>query len=105
LKDKTKPGHRKILALFLVDPTRTIPSSSDIPDQRRETYQELLLQAPLIQKLPEELRTMIFDRLENGFSRKEAEEIRLDLMKERAVTVESMDTKEESRFAHTFNMW
>jgi hypothetical protein len=34
LADPTKPGHRKILALFLVDPHRRIISSANVPPQR-----------------------------------------------------------------------
>ncbi|PRH78446.1 DUF4246 domain-containing protein [Streptomyces solincola] len=34
LVDPTRPGHRKILAFFLVDPDRTIVSTSDIPPQQ-----------------------------------------------------------------------
>ncbi|MFI1092052.1 DUF4246 domain-containing protein [Streptomyces sp. NPDC020917] len=34
LADPTRPGHRKILAFFLVDPSRTIVSTSDVPPQQ-----------------------------------------------------------------------
>lgn len=34
LADPTRPGHRKILAFFLVDPTEQIVSTSDIPPQQ-----------------------------------------------------------------------
>ncbi|GAA1980205.1 DUF4246 domain-containing protein [Catenulispora subtropica] len=34
LADPTRPGHRKILAFFLVDPTVTIVSTSDVPPQQ-----------------------------------------------------------------------
>ncbi|MDT6985344.1 DUF4246 domain-containing protein [Streptomyces lusitanus] len=34
LQDPTRPGHRKILAFFLVDPSRTIVSTSDVPPQQ-----------------------------------------------------------------------
>jgi hypothetical protein len=34
LKDPTRPGHRKILAFFLVDPSETIVSTSDVPPQQ-----------------------------------------------------------------------
>ncbi|KAJ5635052.1 uncharacterized protein N7484_008365 [Penicillium longicatenatum] len=36
LADRTKPGHRKILALFLVDPHRRIISSANVPPQRED---------------------------------------------------------------------
>lgn len=34
LVDPTRPGHRKILAFFLVDPSETIVSTSDVPPQQ-----------------------------------------------------------------------
>ncbi|MUT92876.1 DUF4246 domain-containing protein [Streptomyces sp. Z38] len=34
LQDPTRPGHRKILAFFLVDPSHTIVSTSDVPPQQ-----------------------------------------------------------------------
>lgn len=36
LEDRTKPGHRKILALFLVDPHRRIISSANVPPQQED---------------------------------------------------------------------
>lgn len=36
LVDRSKPGHRKILALFLVDPHIRIISSANVPCQRRD---------------------------------------------------------------------
>ncbi|MFF3016908.1 DUF4246 domain-containing protein [Streptomyces sp. NPDC057939] len=34
LTDPTRPGHRKILAFFLVDPSRRITSTADVPPQQ-----------------------------------------------------------------------
>jgi hypothetical protein len=34
LTDPTRPGHRKILAFFLVDPSEKIVSTSDVPPQQ-----------------------------------------------------------------------
>ncbi|MFE2016075.1 DUF4246 domain-containing protein [Streptomyces sp. NPDC059491] len=34
LADPTRPGHRKILAFFLVDPSETLVSTSDVPPQQ-----------------------------------------------------------------------
>ncbi|GAA0318229.1 hypothetical protein GCM10010302_66610 [Streptomyces polychromogenes] len=34
LADPTRPGHRKILAFFLVDPSTTVVSTSDVPPQQ-----------------------------------------------------------------------
>ncbi|KAJ4289335.1 hypothetical protein N0V88_007086 [Collariella sp. IMI 366227] len=38
LQDKTRPGHRKILAMFLVNPYRPILSSAHVPPQRRDWW-------------------------------------------------------------------
>ncbi|MEU5146143.1 DUF4246 domain-containing protein [Streptomyces yangpuensis] len=47
LADPTRPGHRKILAFFLVDPSETIVSTSDVPPQQpwSETTTMTLAQA------------------------------------------------------------
>lgn len=47
LADPTRPGHRKILAFFLVDPSETIVSTSDVPPQQpwSETSTMTLAQA------------------------------------------------------------
>ncbi|WP_093659192.1 DUF4246 domain-containing protein [Streptomyces wuyuanensis] len=56
LTDTTRPGHRKILAFFLVDPSERIVSTSDVPPQQpwsdtstmtleqAKTYREQLMQ-------------------------------------------------------------
>ena len=36
LADPTKPGHRKILALFLIDPHRRVISTANVPPQQAE---------------------------------------------------------------------
>ncbi|MFD0366397.1 DUF4246 domain-containing protein [Streptomyces sp. NPDC127114] len=47
LEDPTRPGHRKILAFFLVDPSEKIVSTSDVPPQQpwSETSTMTLAQA------------------------------------------------------------
>ncbi|KAG5633649.1 hypothetical protein DXG03_006869, partial [Asterophora parasitica] len=40
LADPTKPGHRKIVALFLVDPNIRIISTANVPCQQREWWAE-----------------------------------------------------------------
>ncbi|GAB2546019.1 DUF4246 domain-containing protein [Nocardia heshunensis] len=56
LADPTRPGHRKILAFFLIDPSTTITSTADVPPQQpwaetstmtrteAESYREQLMQ-------------------------------------------------------------
>lgn len=40
LADKTKPGHRKILALFLVDPATRVLSTANVPPQQEHWWTE-----------------------------------------------------------------
>ncbi|TYZ64793.1 hypothetical protein PybrP1_011831, partial [[Pythium] brassicae (nom. inval.)] len=49
LEDRAKPGVRKILAFFLVDPEKPIPSTAAIPPQQQEWVDEI--QRPLLQKI------------------------------------------------------
>jgi hypothetical protein len=94
LADQTKPGHRKILALFLVDPYSRIISTANIVPQQRHWYslnEEALQRAS---RLPVELREEIARLVEqDGFpiSTKEAKEYRRELMKERNVFTHDLD--------------
>jgi len=42
LEDKTKPGHRRIVAFFLIDPDVKIFSTAKIPCQRQDWWEEEL---------------------------------------------------------------
>jgi len=56
LKDETRPGHRKILAMFLISPQRPILSSAQVPPQRRDWWEEEILNDSSLGKfLPGEL--------------------------------------------------
>ncbi|PKS12302.1 hypothetical protein jhhlp_001602 [Lomentospora prolificans] len=55
LKDKSKPGYRKILAMFLIDPQRRILSTSNVPPQRRDWWADELRKQQSLDKLPAEL--------------------------------------------------
>ena len=85
LADPTKPGHRKILCFFLVDPWRKVHSTSDVPPQQREWYEDAMEGVPALQKLPQELYDLIAGFVVEGMmTRAEAEEERERLMKERS---------------------
>ena len=91
LEDSTKPGHRKILVFFLVDPTQKVPSATDVAPQQRERVEEALGSADAtsaLTKLPVEILTMISEENDGTISRSEAEEYREELMGERTVFVE-----------------
>lgn len=103
LIDDTKPGHRKILALFLVDPNVTVPSTSVIPPQQAEWSREAMeAEGPKSQfgKLPVELLEMVLE--DTGLMKlEEAKKFREELMDERSAFVR---TQNEKHFAVEFNM-
>lgn len=79
LADPAKPGHRKILALFLVDPHRRIISSANVPPQRDDW-------------LRDGMEDEIASRL---MSLDEAKDLRLELMAERSLRSVKMNRKFE----------
>ncbi|KAF8446999.1 hypothetical protein BDZ91DRAFT_752164 [Kalaharituber pfeilii] len=85
LADPTKPGHRKIVALFLVDPYIRIISTANVPPQRRDWWaqQVITAESPLT-RLPAELQLEIVKNVD-GFpmSQELAERYREELMEER----------------------
>ena len=94
LEDPTKPGHRKIIVLFLVDPTQKVLSATEVAPQQREWVTEAMHSAgqnSAFAKLPSELLTMISNENEGAMTRLEAEEYREELMSERAISVEESD--------------
>ncbi|KAL5335221.1 hypothetical protein BJX70DRAFT_390846 [Aspergillus crustosus] len=86
LRDRSKPGHRKILALFLIDPNRSVVSTANVPPP-----------AGGLKGLPVELQQMV--QKETDFvpmTMDEAREVRLELMDERSVQSERGNTVYES---------
>ncbi|KAJ2932776.1 hypothetical protein H1R20_g4321, partial [Candolleomyces eurysporus] len=103
LADPTKPGHRKILALFLVDPNLRVISTADVPCQRQDWWWNEMLKATSapsnsskklsfadakaaagVHKLPPELQKIVFDGVDDfPISMDKAKEYREHLMEER----------------------
>ncbi|KAI5121389.1 hypothetical protein M0805_001202 [Coniferiporia weirii] len=86
LADRSRSGHRKLLALFLVDPNvAPIPSTSIVPPQQREWVQRALSEINArvpVGRLPIEILEVIEE--ETGLiSNEEAKALRLELMQER----------------------
>ncbi|KAF9779883.1 hypothetical protein BJ322DRAFT_348066 [Thelephora terrestris] len=78
-------------AFFLVDPTQTIPSATDVAPQRREWVTEAMHYADAnsaLANLPVEIHTMISEENDGTVTRSEAEEYMEELMAERTVFVE-----------------
>ncbi|KAI0742038.1 hypothetical protein C8Q80DRAFT_1357212 [Daedaleopsis nitida] len=85
LADTTRPGHRKILCFFLVDPFVRIHSTADVPPQQRDWYEAEMERIPALRALPQELFDMISRYVLDGtMTREDAEEVREELMEERA---------------------
>ncbi|KAI0773048.1 hypothetical protein BD413DRAFT_656192 [Trametes elegans] len=102
LADPTKPGHRKILCFFLVDPFTRILSTSDVPPQQEGWTMNEMLRAPALLNLPVELFDLVADYTKTAtMSRAEAEEHREKLMAERANFVIEQN---EKVFEMEFNM-
>lgn len=99
LTDRSKPGHRKILALFLVDPHMRIISSANIPPQQEDWGKEKreLVTGMLSQRLPVELQDMVSeDILYPSISLEEAKVYRKELMQERSATTSEQNQQFET---------
>ncbi|GJE99875.1 DUF4246 domain-containing protein [Phanerochaete sordida] len=115
LTDASKPGHRKILALFLVDPSlsKPRPSTSSVPPQQPDVLRFVLRGVaadmpidehglrPALGRLPVELLDLVAEQGDAVMMRAEAEAVRLELMDERRGMVMKND---EKMFAHEYNM-
>lgn len=78
LVDPNKPGHRKIIALFLVDPNIRVISTANVPPQRADWRgEEVQRQEQALDKADDFPLTM-----------EEAKGLRLELMAERSAFVE-----------------
>lgn len=96
LADKTKPGHRKIIAFFLVDPHLRIISSANVPPQREDWCQErenAVDQA--LARLPPELQNIVNNDMATPITMDEAKQYRLELMEERKVAAVNQNQKFE----------
>ncbi|KAG8526561.1 uncharacterized protein KY384_008762 [Bacidia gigantensis] len=104
LADPTKPGHRKILALFLVDPHMRIIGTGEVPPQQKEWWgRDVVDESGVLGGLPREIQEAV-KGLEYEFpvSLEKAREQREELMAERRVFVEENTEDFESR--NTFSL-
>lgn len=90
LADPSKPGHRKILALFLIDPNIKIISTAHVPPQQREWWTENMYNKAFgaagnkLGELSNELKDKVLGEIGDfPIELEEAKEIRLKLMEER----------------------
>ena len=85
LADHTKPGHCKIIALFLVDPGIRVTSTANVPCQQNDWWTEALaeMEGSPLEKLPVELREKVLDEAhDSSISLKEGKALRLESMEE-----------------------
>lgn len=93
LTDPTRPGHRKILALFLVDPDIPVISTSNVgPQQRHWWDSDAEFTSKLLSKLPVELQGMVMQEADHLMDLDEAKKVRLELMEERTGVHEQLNT-------------
>ncbi len=107
LLDPSKPGYRKIVALFLIDPELETPrpSTTIVPPQRLDWWSRDLHDLAnegnsRLGLLPAELLDLVVE-LMDLMTREEAEELRLKLMDERTAFVQENN---ENMFNVPFNM-
>jgi hypothetical protein len=91
LEDKTRPGHRKVLALFMVDPYFPIISTANVPPQQPHWGGDSLRA-----KLPTELSQMVYDNVDCPYPRSVALKLRDELMEER----KALDVVADKAFRH-----
>jgi len=94
LENPSKPGHRKILVFFLVDPTQKVFSATNVAPQQSEWVTDAMYHAGQnspFSKLPLELLEIISSKNKAAMTRSEAEEYRDELMSERVIAVEEND--------------
>ncbi|ERT00935.1 hypothetical protein HMPREF1624_02169 [Sporothrix schenckii ATCC 58251] len=101
LQDATKPGHRKILAMFLIDPSRRVLSSANVPPQRKDWWSEYVHETPALSRLPNELFSHVIDLVDEfPLSWEQAVKIRADLMEKRSAFTEDQENEMND---HTFS--
>ena len=97
LEDPSKPGHRKILALFLIDPHCRIISTANVPPQQKNWWSPEIRDSERLAGMPNEVVDQIVDDVDDfPISLEEAKELRLELMEERKVFVEDVDNDIQS---------
>lgn len=102
LEDASKPGHRKLLALFLVDPSIKIPSTANIPPQQRHWWAEQINQDGVLKKLPQELKDRVFEDVRDfPLSMERAKQVREELMEERKAQLQQHEENWQA-YAYSF---
>ncbi|KAG0200516.1 hypothetical protein BGX33_010963 [Mortierella sp. NVP41] len=101
LQDPTKPGYRKILVFFLVNPEVPILSTTHVPPQQKDWSLHNDSLTEVARRLPPELVQEVEALLDWPMDLEEAKMHRLELMKERKYFVK---TKNEEMFERPFSL-
>jgi hypothetical protein len=106
LADPSKPGHRKLLAMFLVDPHIRILSTANVAPQRRDWWAEEIRKIERFEALPREIFDRIIERVEEfPMSWDEAVETRGKLMDERGAMVQELNAHMDSVSLILKSLW
>ncbi|KAI1140179.1 hypothetical protein F5Y05DRAFT_308671 [Hypoxylon sp. FL0543] len=85
LEDPLRPGHRKILAMFLVDPNIRVLSTGVVPPQRKDWWAREVRKIRPFSHIPMEILDLIVDFVEDfPMSWERAEAVRERLIQERS---------------------
>ena len=94
LADPTRDGHRKLVALFLVDPTFRIISTANVLCQRKDWWSDELAAKQALPPVSAEIYQQIIGEVQDfPISLEEAKQLREELMKERTDFVLTTDQK------------
>ncbi|KAI9351148.1 hypothetical protein DFJ73DRAFT_760215 [Zopfochytrium polystomum] len=101
LQDRTRPGHRKMLAFFLVHPDAApgVYSTRFVPPQQREWVASLLREV-LPRQIPNETVESIMKRLGTVMTPDEADRVQVEISEERKITPEG-----EFANIHSIFLW
>lgn len=93
LADPTRPGHRKILALYLVDPHIRIISTANVPCQQLDWWSYAISNniTGRLARLPREIRDIIIDEVADfpyPISLETAKQLREEMVEERISLVD-----------------
>lgn len=75
LKDKRRPGYRKVVGIFLVDPKTPIISTANVPPQQLDWAPKNNALNVVGSKLPPELSTMVYQDVNCPYSLEEAHKV------------------------------
>ncbi|KAF2400817.1 hypothetical protein EJ06DRAFT_556315 [Trichodelitschia bisporula] len=95
LAGRTKPGHRKILALFLVDPSQRVLSTANVPPQQRDWWAQAVRmeRTGKLSQLPAELFNNVMENVDFPSSLTEAKTQREESRTERKGHERSVDSR------------